>query len=327
MKDALNSQIMAAIKEDLAAIELALAENLKPNLDLVRQIAGHLLFSGGKRFRPLLFLLSSRLCNYEGKLALDVSTLFEYLHAATLLHDDVVDQAELRRGRTTAHSIWGTAQTVLTGDFLLACALRRAAEAELVEIIKVIAGITAEMSQGEIDQLEKKEKLDLTEAEYMSIISAKTAVLIQGACKSGAIIAGASEDKKQALADYGFHLGVAFQMADDLLDYTADAQTLGKNPGADLREGKLTLPLILALKRADDKDRAWMEGVILNPDFTDDDFQKLLQKLYLYKGIEDTRSRARHHVAQAKKSLELFDDCMTKQTMIMLSDYTIARNV
>ncbi|MDY0219985.1 MAG: polyprenyl synthetase family protein [Desulfobacterium sp.] len=327
MKDALKHQILAAVEEDLTAIELALAANLKPNLHLVRQIAGHLLFSGGKRFRPLLFLLSSRLCNYEGRLALNVSTLFEYLHAATLLHDDVVDEAKLRRGRTTAHTTWGTAQVVLTGDFLLACALRLAAEAGLVEIIRVIAGITEEMSQGEIDQLEKKEKLDLTQAEYLAIISAKTAVLIQGACKSGAIIAGASRDKEQALADYGFHLGVAFQMADDLLDYTADAQTLGKNPGADLREGKLTLPLILALERADDKDRSWMKGVILNPDFTDDDFEKLVQKLYLYRGIDDTRLKAEHHVAQAKKSLELFDDCPTKKTMIMLSDYTIARNV
>lgn len=327
MKDALKRQILAAVEQDLTAIELALAANLRPNLDLVRQIAGHLLFSGGKRFRPLLFLLSSRLCNYAGNLALDVSTLFEYLHAATLLHDDVVDQAELRRGRTTAHSIWGTAQVVLTGDFLLACALRLAAEAGLVEIIRVIAGITEQMSQGEIDQLEKKEKLDLSEAEYMAIISAKTAVLIQGACKSGAIIAGASREKEQALADYGFHMGVAFQMADDLLDYTADARTLGKNPGADLREGKLTLPLILALERANDKDRSWMEGVILNPDFTDDDFQKLVQNLHLYRGIEDTRSRAEHHILQSKKNLELFEDCATKRTMIMLSDYTIARNV
>lgn len=327
MKDELKSRILAAVEEDLAAIELRLAANLRPNLDLVRKIAGHLLFSGGKRFRPLLFLLSSRLCNYEGKMALDVSTLFEYLHAATLLHDDVVDQAELRRGRTTAHSIWGTAQVVLTGDFLLACALRLAAEAELVEIIRVISGITEQMSQGEIDQLDKKEKLDLSEAEYMAIINAKTAVLIQGACKSGAIIAGASRDKEEALANYGLHLGIAFQMADDLLDYTADAKTLGKNPGADLREGKVTLPLILALKRADDKDRSWMEGVILDPDFTDENFQRLVQKLHLYRGIDDTKSRACHHVELAKKSLEIFDDCATKETMIMLSDYTIARNV
>ncbi len=326
MKDALKQQILASVSEDLAAIEGALAANLTPNLDLVRQIAGHLLFSGGKRLRPLLFLLSSRLCRYGGDLALDVSTLFEYLHAATLLHDDVVDEAEMRRGRKTAHSTWGAARVVLTGDFLLARSLCLASRTGLPGIIRVIAGITEEMSQGEINQLEKKGKLDLSEAEYMAIIKGKTAVLIQGACRSGALIANASADREQALADYGYHLGVAFQMADDLLDYTADAATLGKNPGADLREGKLTLPLILALERASGPDRSWMEGVISRPGFNHDDFSRLVDKLHLYNGIDDTQSRAEHHVAKAKKCLERFDDCGAKGTMIMLSDYAIARN-
>ena len=326
MKDALKQRILALVSEDLAAIEGALAANLSPNLDLVSQIAGHLLFSGGKRLRPLLFLLSSRLCNYGGDLALDVSTLFEYLHAATLLHDDVVDEAEMRRGKKTAHSTWGPAQVVLTGDFLLARSLCLAARTGRPEIIRVIAGITEEMSQGEIDQLDKKGKLNLSKAEYMAIIKGKTAVLIQGACRSGAIIARAPAAREQALADYGYHLGMAFQMADDLLDYTADARTLGKNPGADLREGKLTLPLILALARANGPDRSWMERLISTQGFNDDDFHKLVEKLHFYKGIADTQSRAEHHVDQAKKCLERFDDCGAKDTMIMLSDYAIARN-
>lgn len=327
MKDALKMQILAAVKDDLADIEQALADNLEPNLDLVRAIAGHLLFSGGKRLRPLLFLLSSRLCNYKGDLALDVSTLFEYLHAATLLHDDVVDEADIRRGRKTAHSTWGAARVVLTGDFLLARALCLAARTGLPGIIRTIANITELMSQGEIDQLEKKGKLDLTQAEYMAIINGKTAVMIQGACKSGAIIAGATDAQEKALADYGFHLGMAFQMADDLLDYTADAKTLGKNPGADLREGKLTLPLILSLERANGADRSWMEHLIATPGFKDDDFYKFVEKLHLYKGIDDTEAKAKKHVEQAKKCLETFDGCEARDVMVMLSDYAIARNL
>jgi len=327
MKNALKSRIVSAVKGDLGLIEEALSHNLTPNLALVRQIAGHLLFSGGKRLRPLLFVLSSRLCNYKGNLAISFSTLFEYLHAATLLHDDVVDQADMRRGKKTAHSNWGISRVVLTGDFLLARSLCLAAETRLPGLIKVIANITEEMSQGEIDQLEKKGKLDLSEAEYMAIIQGKTAVLIQGACKSGAILANAPEDQEKALSSYGYHLGVAFQMADDLLDYTADAKTLGKNPGADIREGKLTLPLIYALEKANGDDRIWMEKVISASVFRDDDFSMLVEKLHLYGGINYVESKAREHVEHAKKSLGVFDDGETKNIMAMLADYAIARNV
>lgn len=327
MKSALKSRIVSAVEGDLERIEAALADNLTPNLSLVKDIAGHLLFSGGKRLRPLLFLLSSRLCNYPDDLAVRFSTLFEYLHAATLLHDDVVDRADMRRGKQTAHATWGAPRVVLTGDFLLARSLSLAAETKLPRIIKVIANITEEMSQGEIDQLEKQGKLDLTEAEYMAVIQGKTAVLIEGACKSGAIIARASKEKEAALCDYGHHLGIAFQMADDLLDYTADAKTLGKNPGADIREGKLTLPLIHALEQAEEGDRQWMEKVISDKAFNDDDFNGIVEKLRLYRGIDYTESKARDHVEQAKKSLGIFDDCEAKNIMMMLADYAIARNV
>ena len=327
MKSALKSRIVSAVAGDLERIEAALVENLTPNLSLVKDIAGHLLFSGGKRFRPLLFVLGSRLCNYPDDLAVRFSTLFEFLHAATLLHDDVVDRADMRRGKQAAHATWGSSRVVLTGDFLLARSLTLAAETRSPRIIQVIANITEEMSQGEIDQLEKKGKLDLTEAEYMAVIQGKTAVLIEGACKSGAIIARASEEKEAALSDYGYHLGVAFQMADDLLDYTADAKTLGKNPGADIREGKLTLPLIHALEQADDTDRGWMEKVIADKAFNGDDFNGMVEKLRFYGGIDYTASKARDHVAQAKKRLEIFDDCDAKNIMMMLADYAIARNV
>ncbi|MBF0233147.1 MAG: polyprenyl synthetase family protein, partial [Desulfamplus sp.] len=258
----LKERILSQVGDDLSCIEKALHDNLTPHLDLVSDIAGHLLFSGGKRLRPLLMLLSSRLCNYQGDLAVKFSTIFEYLHAATLLHDDVVDEANMRRGKEAAHSRWSVPKVVLTGDFLLARSLSLAAETGIPALISVMAGITEDMSQGEIDQMVQKGRVDLSEEEYLKIIKRKTAVLIQGACRSGAIIAHAGKEKEDALDLYGYHLGMAFQMADDLLDYTGDAASLGKKPGADIREGKLTLPLIHALYAANSDDRAVMEHVI-----------------------------------------------------------------
>jgi len=325
MNKDLKQKILSIVEKDLITIESALHDNLTPHLDLVSDIAGHLLFSGGKRLRPLLFVLSSRLCGYQGNYEIIFSTIFEFLHAATLLHDDVVDKADMRRGKASAHSKWGSAEVVLTGDFLLARSLSIASETKLTGIIKIIAKITEDMSQGEIDQLTKKGKTDLTEEEYLEVIKRKTAVLIQGACQSGAIIANGSRKRETALADFGYHLGIAFQMADDLLDYTARAATLGKNPGADLREGKLTLPLIHALAKADQNDRKWMEGVIGNPQFNNTDFKGLVEKLHTYHGIAYTEAAASNHVSKAKQCLEIFNPSETRDVMMMLADYAIAR--
>ncbi|MGD9230807.1 MAG: polyprenyl synthetase family protein, partial [Desulfobacterales bacterium] len=209
-------KILALVKDDLEAIETALEENLNPYLDLVSQIAKHILFSGGKRLRPLLMVLSARICGYNGNYDKTFSTIFEYLHAATLLHDDLVDQATLRRGHPVAHSIWGNATAVLVGDFLLARSLSIAAKTELPEVIRIVAEITENMSQGEIHQLMKKGRLDFTEEEYMEVIRRKTAVLFQGTCRVSALISGTSKEKETALSDYGFNLGIAFQMVDDL---------------------------------------------------------------------------------------------------------------
>lgn len=389
----LKDKILSKVGGDLADIEQALRENLNPHLDLVSEIAGHLLFSGGKRLRPLLMLLSSRLCSHQinpivpiaqnpnYKNIVQFSTIFEYLHAATLLHDDVVDEAQMRRGKAAAHSIWSVPKVVLTGDFLLARSLSLAAKTEIPQIISIMAGITEDMSQGEIDQMEQKGRLDLTESQYLRIIKRKTAVLIQGACKSGAILAhsgrinyknshnnssssasdqnGYDEGKniktitkdeafkrEEALDNYGYHLGIAFQMADDLLDYTGDSASLGKNRGADIREGKLTLPLIYALSKADSKDRAVMEDIIKgsfscdkcednlsssnrdeNLNSSVNSFDLILEKIKRYKGIEYAELQAENHVEQAKKSLGIFQACEAKELLLMLADYSIARKI
>ena len=327
MTKGLKQKIIEKVMPDLDRIEIALEHHLNPNLDLVKQIASHLLFSGGKRLRPLLMVHSARLCGYTNGFEIEFSTIFEYLHAATLLHDDVVDEADMRRGRKAAHTKWSAPKVVLTGDFLLARALDIASKTREPDIISVIAKITQDMSQGEIDQLSKKRKLDLSEEEYLEIIKRKTAVLIQGACKSGAILANAQKEKEDKLDLYGFHLGMAFQMADDLLDYTADAKDLGKNPGADIREGKLTLPLIHSLANASNEDKEWIKNIIAGTEFDPDQFEKLKEKLYEYKGIDYTQKRSEDHVKKAKACLDGFEDCESKQLLNLIADYSIERKV
>ena len=327
MTKGLKQKIIDQVSPDLKKVEIALEHNLKPNLKLVKKIASHLLFSGGKRLRPLLMIHSARICNYDNGFEIQFSVLFEYLHAATLLHDDVVDEAAVRRGKKAAHTKWSAPKVVLTGDFLLATALDIAAKTKEPDIISVIAKITRDMSEGEIDQLDKKGKLDLSEKEYLEIIKRKTAVLIQGACKSGAILARADREKTDALEQYGFHLGMAFQMADDLLDYTAGAKELGKNPGADLREGKLTLPLIHSLGNASLKDKKWMENVITATSFSPALFEELKEKLYAYKGIEYTEQKALDHVKKAKECLSIFHDGQSRELLCQIADYSIERKV
>ncbi|WP_027357664.1 polyprenyl synthetase family protein [Desulforegula conservatrix] len=321
----LKRQLVSRLSPDLEKIEKALVANLDPNIELVKKIAGHLLFSGGKRLRPILMMLSARSCGYEKEDASDFSVIFEYLHAATLLHDDVVDGALVRRGNPAAHTLWDAPAVVLTGDFLLAKSLELAAMSKNPEIIRVIASITREMAQGEIDQMTRKGDFSLSEEEYMSVIKRKTAVLIEGALKTGALLSGAENGKTEALSSYGYHLGMAFQMADDLLDYTTDLETLGKNPGADLREGKMTLPVIESLKNAKYEEKEFMLSMLGSTDFSSDDFEKFISLADKHGGISYTRERAVFHVAQAKKALESFKRNTEIETLEMLADYALLR--
>ena len=323
--DELKQRIYNRIRSDLEDIESALHENLSPYLDLVSKTANHILFSGGKRLRPLLMVLCARICGYRQDAAKSFSTIFEYLHAATLLHDDLVDGATMRRGAPVAHSIYGNSTAVLVGDFLLARALSIAAETGRPEIIHVIAGITENMSQGEIHQLMRKGATDLGETEYLEIILRKTAVLIQGACRVGALFAGAPEDVEESLSEYGLNLGLAFQMTDDLLDYTADASVLGKELGADLREGKLTLPLIHTLTKAPAHEVVRMEKIITNSDFSIQEFETLIEMMNRYDSINYTRNLSLEKVKTAKAALSVFQPSETKELLSDIADYAVNR--
>jgi octaprenyl-diphosphate synthase len=323
----LKQKILSAVESDLEDIEKALSDNLNPYLDLVSDVAGHILFSGGKRLRPLLMVLSARMCSYNGNYEKTFSTALEYLHTATLLHDDLVDGATLRRGKTVAHATWGNSITVLVGDYLLARALSISAGTGRLRVVQVLAELTENMSQGEVHQLMRKGDIKLTEDEYLVIIRRKTAVLFEAACQVSAIIADAPEDREKALAEYGFNLGIAFQMADDLFDYTLQTSDFGKEVGADLREGKLTLPVIYALKQANSSDRDLMIKIIRNTDFTTDDFKTLLDLLVNYGGIDYTQETAASYIDTAKNALALFEPSPTKETMLDIADYALARRV
>jgi octaprenyl-diphosphate synthase len=322
----LKKKILAENGNDLEKIEAELSENLKPYLDLVSDVARHILFAGGKRLRPLLLVLSARLCGYKEDYAKTVSTALEYLHAATLLHDDIVDDAILRRGKTVAHSLYGNATTVLVGDFLLARALAICADSGKIKVIRIISDLTENMSTGEVHQLMRKGDVSLTEDEYLEVIRRKTAVLFQAACTVSAVIADAPEEKEKALSDFGYHLGIAFQMADDLFDYTMDAAALGKEVGADLREGKLTLPVIHALKQANPADRDEMIKIIGNEAFTVEEFNVLVDLLKKNDGIAYTEKKAEFCIAKAKEALSVFEPSKTKDSLLDIANYALARS-
>ena len=322
----LKKKILAENGNDLEKIEAELSENLKPYLDLVSDVARHILFAGGKRLRPLLLDLSARLCGYKEDYAKTVSTALEYLHAATLLHDDIVDDAILRRGKTVAHSLYGNATTVLVGDFLLARALAICADSGKIKVIRIISDLTENMSTGEVHQLMRKGDVSLTEDEYLEVIRRKTAVLFQAACTVSAVIAEAPEDKEKALSDFGYHLGIAFQMADDLFDYTMDTAALGKEVGADLREGKLTLPVIHALKQANPADRDAMIKIIKNEAFTVDEFNALVDLLKKNDGIAYTEKKAEFCIEKAKEALSVFEPSKTKDSLLDIANYALARS-
>jgi octaprenyl-diphosphate synthase len=321
----LKKKILNENENDLEKIEAELSENLKPYLDLVSDVARHILFAGGKRLRPLLLVLAAKLCGYNDEYAKTVSTALEYLHAATLLHDDIVDDAVLRRGKTVAHSVYGNAITVLVGDFLLARALAICADSGKIRVIHIISNLTENMSTGEVHQLMRKGDVSLTEDEYLEVIRRKTAVLFQAACTISAVISDAPKEKEDALADFGYNLGIAFQMVDDLFDYIMDSGDLGKKVGADLREGKLTLPVIYALKQANPADMERMVKIIRNTDFSVEEFQMLIALLKKYGGIAYTEKKAMARIAKAKQALSVFEPSKIKESLFDLADYVLAR--
>lgn len=297
------TSILKELEKDIAAINRALVANLQTHVPFISEVGRHILLSGGKRLRPLLFLLSARLCGCQGNHLADFSTIFEYLHAATLLHDDVVDSATTRRGLSTANTIWGNQAVILVGDFLLAKSLSLAVATDQLKVLKVLAHTTTVMAEGEILQLLYAHNLDLTEEQYFEVIIRKTASLMSAACQIGAILGGVSLAQEEALAGFGLNLGITFQVVDDILDFTGDEKEMGKPVINDLKEGRITLPLIHALAHATEADRQRLRELAqkVQPEHA----PEILGLLNKYGSLDYAREKARHYTLKAQENLEV----------------------
>jgi octaprenyl-diphosphate synthase len=296
--------ILKELEGEVEAINQALVDNLQSHVPLISEVGRHILLSGGKRIRPLLFLLSARMCGCTGPDLAAFSTIFEYLHAATLLHDDVVDAADVRRGRSTANTIWGNQAVILVGDFLLSKALSLAVTTNQLRVLKVLAQTTTLMAEGEILQLLHAGNLKLTEEGYLEVINRKTAILMSAACQIGAILGGVAPQQEEALTQFGLNLGITFQVVDDILDFTGNEQEMGKPIGNDLKEGRITLPLIHALAQASPQDCERLQEMAQNlkPEMV----QELRDLLEKYGSLDHARALAREYTLKAQTNLEDF---------------------
>ncbi len=254
--------VLALCAEDMAAVDACVGESLASDVALIRQVATHIISGGGKRLRPMLLVLGARACGYAGRDHVPLAAIIEFIHTATLLHDDVIDQSEVRRGRQSAHTLWGNAASVLVGDFLYSRSFQMMVELDSMRIMRILADTTNAISEGEVQQLLCMGDPEITRETYLAVIEHKTARLFEAACRLGAVVAAESAETEQAMARFGNLLGQAFQVADDVLDYGGDGQAMGKNTGDDLAEGKPTLPLILARARADQAGRELVDRAL-----------------------------------------------------------------
>lgn len=312
------------LKEELQRIETALKRHQVSQHPFINQVSEYVLFSGGKRVRPLLCVLSAKALNGSLPESLyDTAILFEYLHVATLLHDDVVDEAEFRRGRRSARRLWGNQATILVGDYLYAKALRIASSLMNSDIMDAITRTTLLMSEGEVLQLLHLDDTEVTEQDYREIIYRKTAVLISCACEVGALLGGNSKEKISALAKFGYHLGMAFQMIDDLLDYTSPET--GKDLGKDFAEGKVTLPVILALRRATPEEREELLHLLKKKNATEEDFHRASFLIEKNEGFSLTHKMAEEEIKLAKSSLYNLEISPYREALDYLADYLLMR--
>ncbi len=318
-------QAINLVAEEMKAVEAEMAKNLLSEIAMIPTVSRYLIASGGKRFRPILLLLSAHLCGYQGPRAAPLASTIEFIHTATLLHDDVVDRADVRRGMASANSVWGNGASVLVGDFLFTKSFSLIVQDGNLRILEVISVGTTRMAEGEVMQLVKKRDPAATEKDYYHIVTNKTAVLISAACQIGGILGTASPDKEKALADFGLNLGIAFQLMDDTLDYISVKETLGKAIGQDFNEGKITLPLIQTLKICSPAEKERLSRIIQDGDPREGDLEYVIRVVKEYGGIEYTFQAAENFVEKAENSLEPFPTSQEKEALLALADYAIRR--
>lgn len=316
--------VFQTVSKDFDAVNKIIYQQLASHVPMVEKIADYIISSGGKRLRPTLVLLAAGLSNNIQNQHHELATVIEFLHTATLLHDDVVDTSDMRRGRPTANANWGNAPSVLVGDFLYARSFELLVKIANLSVMNRLAATTRQIAEGEVLQLMNVKNPDINEAQYMEVISAKTAILFQASTETAGLLSGCSKAENEALACYGLNLGLAFQLVDDILDYSGDSETLGKNIGDDLAEGKPTLPLIYAMTKCSESEAKLIRKCIRRGGL--DHMEDILAIIEKTGALDYSKGKAHHHVELAIQSLSDFEDNIYKQAMISLAEMSIGRN-
>jgi len=310
---------------DMQLVNTLILSKTGSDVQMIPEVAQHLIDSGGKRLRPMLTLAAARMCGYEGSHHITLSASVEFMHTATLLHDDVVDESDMRRGKQAARMVWGNQASVLVGDFLLGQAFRMMVDAGSMEALDVLSTASTVIAEGEVMQLAAAQTMETTEDDYLAVIRGKTAALFSAACEVGPILADAEKPARDAFRSYGMNLGLAFQLVDDALDYSGSKESLGKNTGDDFFEGKITLPVLLAFRRGSDEERRfWREA--MEGDIADEAALDRAQELLKSHGaIADTVARARHYGEMAKDALAPFPEGEMKQALLDVVEFCVSR--
>ncbi len=330
LKKSANSaylELKNLLNEKLHKVETLIQQKLKSNVDLIEKMSNHHLNSGGKRLRALLTLGSAKLTGFkEQNRDINLAACVELIHSATLLHDDVIDESKLRRGFQTTNSIWGNQSSILVGDYLLSRCFEMMVEDGDLEVLKLLSSTSAKIAQGEVMQLQHKGEADILEETYIDIINLKTASLFSAATKTGACLSKSNEKEKKALESYGKNLGLAFQIADDALDYYAKEKLFGKEIGKDFFEGKVTLPLISIFQKGNDKEKKFLTGIMKKEKRTDEDFSKTLALINKYKALEATFKKAEYFVDVSFDALAIFPNTEDKKILQNLTSFSLNRS-
>jgi octaprenyl-diphosphate synthase len=319
-------EIVALVEEDLARVEVLFAEQFRSDVALVAEIGRYVQDGGGKRIRPALLLLSCGLCGYRGERAAVLASVVEFIHTATLLHDDIIDQATVRRGRRSVNSRWGNDITVLLGDFLYTKAMSTALSRDNLRILRLLSDVTLRMVEGQLLEIERNADLEVSETAHLDIVRRKTADLFSACMRIGGMLAEAGEEREAALARYGLNLGICFQMVDDLLDFTADEKVLGKPTANDLREGKLTLPVIFLLRRAGRAGVEMVQTVLADRGFVRVSREDLVALARETGALDEARALAERYAEDARSDLAVFERSRYREALLALPDFILARD-
>lgn len=318
-------RLQALVADDMDSVNRIILERMQSSIPLIPQLAGHLVSSGGKRLRPMLTLASARMLDYGGKRHEGLAACVEFIHTATLLHDDVVDESDLRRGEDSANAVWGNKPSVLVGDFLFSRAFELMVEDGSLDVLRILSRASGVIAEGEVLQLTTSNDLATTEEAYLEVVGAKTAALFAAACQVAGVVAERPEEDWDRLAAYGRNLGIAFQLIDDMLDYSAKQAELGKSLGDDFREGKITLPVIIAYRRGSEEEKRFWERTLEDTEQVDGDLDRAIRLVRSHAALNETIDRARAYGDAARTALEPYPNNEAKRLLLEIVDFCIDR--